>query len=195
VPISKACRRSTLRPVLNCWLCGFRVKAQESKAGSVARAYSVKTLAQLWGRSEGAIRKAIKAGHIKHFKIGTLIRISAEEVRVKTPEFVRHTSAPPQDLVEAAAAPRLRGDCFSIWPGAMRMSLAAAYVDLSMAEFQREVAAGVLPEPVKLGRGERWIRSSLDKALAALSGEDADWRDGSPLYSDGNPEPNRLDRG
>lgn len=54
------------------------------------------------------------------------------------------------------------------WPAAMRRSLAASYCDLSVPEFVREVAAGRLPSPIKLGRGDRWIRRMLDDAFEAL---------------------------
>lgn len=69
------------------------------------------------------------------------------------------------------------------WPAAMRRQKAAAYCDLSVPEFEREVAAGRLPSPVQLGRHEHWSKAQLDKALAIIAGEiDDDWRRGSPLY-------------
>ena len=59
----------------------------------------------------------------------------------------------------------------------MRRTLAASYCDLSVAEFEREIAAGRLPMPLRLGRGERWHKQKLDHALDSLSGDDAnDWR-------------------
>lgn len=71
----------------------------------------------------------------------------------------------------------------TIWPAAMRLSVAALYCDLSEAAFQREVAAGRLPDPITLGKSPRWRRTELDEALAVLGGDDlGDWRDGSPLY-------------
>lgn len=45
------------------------------------RAYTVASLAQAWACSEGVIRKAIKDGSLGCFRLGTLIRIPAEEVR------------------------------------------------------------------------------------------------------------------
>lgn len=47
----------------------------------MARAYTVATLAAEWECSEGAIRKLIADNRLGHFRIGTLIRIPAEEVR------------------------------------------------------------------------------------------------------------------
>jgi hypothetical protein len=71
------------------------------------------------------------------------------------------------------------------WPGMMRRQLAARYCDLSVAEFEREIADGRLPGPVMLGNHEHWSKAQLDKALAILTGEaSSDWRKGSPLYGD-----------
>ncbi len=71
------------------------------------------------------------------------------------------------------------------WPRMMRRQLAALYCDLSVPEFQREVADGRLPMPVTLGNHDRWSKAALDKALADLTGDgEVDWRDGSPLYGD-----------
>ena len=36
------------------------------------------------------------------------------------------------------------------WPAAMRLKVAAAYCDLSPADFEREIIAGRLPMPVKV---------------------------------------------
>ncbi len=47
----------------------------------VSRAYTVASLAREWECSEGAIRKAVSDGRIGHFRLGSLIRIPAEEVR------------------------------------------------------------------------------------------------------------------
>jgi hypothetical protein len=69
------------------------------------------------------------------------------------------------------------------WPAMMKRPLAASYCDLSVPEFEREVMAGNLPQPVILGGREHWSKAQLDNALAVLSGEvQKDWRIGSPLY-------------
>jgi excisionase family DNA binding protein len=44
------------------------------------RAYTVASLAEAWQCSEGVIRKAIVDGRLGCFRLGTLIRIPAEEV-------------------------------------------------------------------------------------------------------------------
>lgn len=45
-----------------------------------ARAYTVASLAEAWGCSEGVIRKLIANGKLGCFRIYTLIRIPSEEV-------------------------------------------------------------------------------------------------------------------
>jgi len=69
------------------------------------------------------------------------------------------------------------------WPRMMKRATAAAYCDLSAVEFEREVSAGRLPQPVRLGNSEHWSRVAIDDMLEQLSGDGAhDWRKGSPLY-------------
>jgi excisionase family DNA binding protein len=46
-----------------------------------ARAYTVASLAQEWECSEGVIRKLVASGALGSFRIGSLIRIPAEEVK------------------------------------------------------------------------------------------------------------------
>jgi predicted DNA-binding transcriptional regulator AlpA len=70
------------------------------------------------------------------------------------------------------------------WPRMMKCLTAALYCDLSVAEFEREVAAGRLPMPVKLGNSEHWSQTAIDEMLNRLTGDSkSDWRKGSPLYA------------
>lgn len=46
-----------------------------------SRAYTVASLAQEWECSEGVIRKLVASGALGSFRIGTLIRIPADEVQ------------------------------------------------------------------------------------------------------------------
>ena len=70
------------------------------------------------------------------------------------------------------------------WPRMMRRARAAAYLDLTSAEFEREVAAGRLPTPVKLGSCEHWDRHALDEHIERLTGgAPGDWRKDQPLYA------------
>lgn len=73
------------------------------------------------------------------------------------------------------------------WPRAMRLGTASAYLDLSTAEFLREVSSGVLPDGVRLGRSEHWDRHQIDERLERLTGVASDWRVGSPLYAEAPP--------
>lgn len=45
-----------------------------------ARAFTVASLAQEWECSEGVIRKLVREGRLRSFRIGALIRIPADEV-------------------------------------------------------------------------------------------------------------------
>lgn len=47
----------------------------------MSRTFTVASLAAEWQCSEGVIRKAIADGRLGHFRLGSLIRIPAEEVR------------------------------------------------------------------------------------------------------------------
>lgn len=70
------------------------------------------------------------------------------------------------------------------WPAMMRRPLAARYCDLSVAEFEREIAAGRLPMPVKLGNHEHWNKRQLDEWLERLATGGVEWFKGSPLFKD-----------
>lgn len=56
----------------------------------------------------------------------------------------------------------------TIWPRMMKRQTAAAYCDLSVGAFEREITAGRLPAPVTLGGREHWCKKALDRALAGL---------------------------
>lgn len=70
------------------------------------------------------------------------------------------------------------------WPGAMKRTTAAAYCEMSVAEFEREMLAGNLPLPIDLGKGPRWRRADIDEHLEQLAGKPGDWRASAPLYRD-----------
>jgi hypothetical protein len=68
------------------------------------------------------------------------------------------------------------------WPRMMRRATAAAYCDMKLDEFEREVGV-TLPVPVLLGGEERWSRAQLDAALDRLTGDaQPDWRANANLY-------------
>ena len=70
-------------------------------------------------------------------------------------------------------------------PAAMKRARAAAYCDLSVPAFEREVAAGRLPQPIMLGGTLHWRRAAIDVALERLAGEAPanDWRSETKLYA------------
>ena len=73
------------------------------------------------------------------------------------------------------------------WPRMMRRATAAAYCDLTAADFEREVAAGRLPLPIHFGGQDHWSRVAIDEALERLAGDRLpDWREGSRLYGKRN---------
>lgn len=79
---------------------------------------------------------------------------------------------------------------FSTWPRLMKRQTACAYVDMSAAEFEREIASGRLPMPVDIGRGPRWSREEIDRCIEKLTGEADtatadDWRAQTKLYGNG----------
>lgn len=57
------------------------------------------------------------------------------------------------------------------WPAMMRKQTALQYLDLSSDAFDREIAAGRLPDGVLFGGRPHWYRTALDKALAVIAGE------------------------
>lgn len=72
------------------------------------------------------------------------------------------------------------------WPRAMKRATAAAYCDMSVASFDKEVALGRLPGPVMLGGLHHWSRRAIDESLERLAGDTApDWREQVPMYAKG----------
>lgn len=70
------------------------------------------------------------------------------------------------------------------WPRMMKREIAAAYLNISEAELEREILAGRLPHPVKLGNTMHWSRAEIDRCLEQLTGSnDDDWRSTVPFYA------------
>jgi predicted DNA-binding transcriptional regulator AlpA len=70
------------------------------------------------------------------------------------------------------------------WPRMMRRSTAALYCDMPVAEFERGVSRGTLPQPVKVVDELRWSRTQLDEYLERLTGDAIpDFRKKSKLYA------------
>ena len=66
------------------------------------------------------------------------------------------------------------------WPRMMRLKTAAAYCDMTSADFTREIASGRLPFPIAMEGGDRWDREAIDQALNLMRGDADDWRKGCP---------------
>ena len=59
----------------------------------------------------------------------------------------------------------------------MKRKVAAEYLDLSEAAFEREVASARLPTGRMIGGREHWDKIALDRAIDALmGGGEPDWR-------------------
>lgn len=76
------------------------------------------------------------------------------------------------------------GAAFRPWPRMMKRATACQYLEISAAELEREIAAGRLPHPIRLGNGEHWSQAEIDACMARLTGEaeSDDWRKRLPLY-------------
>jgi predicted DNA-binding transcriptional regulator AlpA len=74
------------------------------------------------------------------------------------------------------------------WPAAMKRATAAAYCDMSVASFNKEVAIGRLPSPILLGGLHHWTRTSIDQQInnleKNLENGDLDWRSKVPMYAE-----------
>lgn len=66
------------------------------------------------------------------------------------------------------------------WPLLLKRDLAAIACDLKLAEFERAVAEGVLPQPVLLAGVEVWSIKAIEAALDTLTGASDDWRSKQP---------------
>lgn len=72
----------------------------------------------------------------------------------------------------------------TITPAMLTRKEAARYTGLSLADFERAIFDGQLPQPViGLGKRELWHRAKIDTALEKISGgQTSDWRAECGLY-------------
>lgn len=63
---------------------------------------------------------------------------------------------------EASDKPDLR------WPEAMSKKTLAAYLDRSERAIEMDVAAGRMPQPIRLGASVRWRRQEINEWLERL---------------------------
>jgi hypothetical protein len=68
------------------------------------------------------------------------------------------------------------------WPRLMRAETAARYVDEVSVEAFRRGVGSIYPVAIKLsGKGDRWLKDTLDEAIDRLSGSEAKVRDASDV--------------
>lgn len=75
-----------------------------------------------------------------------------------------------------------KADLIGAWPRLMRASTAAAYVDeRSVGAFRRSVGK-LWPKPLKFaGKGERWLKDDLDRAIEKTTRWPADVQDAADV--------------
>jgi len=70
------------------------------------------------------------------------------------------------------------------WPRLMKKATLARYLDISPSEVEKEVCAGRLPMPVRIGSAEHWSRVAVDSMVEAIAGDKTDdWRQEQPWYA------------
>ena len=72
------------------------------------------------------------------------------------------------------------------WPRMMKKATLARYLDISPSEVEKEVTAGRLPLPIRIGSTDHWSRAAVDSMVERITGEALDdWRREQPLYANG----------
>lgn len=59
------------------------------------------------------------------------------------------------------------------WPIAMKRRTVAEYLDMSEDSVVKEVSAGRLPMPFKIGGMDHWRKDAIDAAIAHITGGEA----------------------
>lgn len=60
------------------------------------------------------------------------------------------------------------------WPRGLSRLRAAAYIGVTPQAFDRMVAEGQMPEPMKFGGVRRWDKLAVDRAFDSLFGTETD---------------------
>jgi len=58
------------------------------------------------------------------------------------------------------------------WPAAMKRRTVAEYLDMSEDSVVKEVSAGRLPMPFKIGGMDHWRKDAIDAAISHITGGD-----------------------
>lgn len=64
----------------------------------------------------------------------------------------------------------MTAQAIAAWPAFMKRKTAAAYCDMSIPSFEKEIFGGRIPSGVMFGGCLHWHKESLDKALARIAG-------------------------
>lgn len=80
-PSTSASAGSVLAPMTGSGADGVDGRDQLGTPPPSEPPFSVRSLSERWGCSEGAVRSVIRNGTLGHFRVGDLIRVPAEEVR------------------------------------------------------------------------------------------------------------------
>ena len=57
----------------------------------------------------------------------------------------------------------------SRWPAFMKRKTVCEYLEMCSASLEREIFAGRLPYPVKIGGTDHWSQAALDQAIERLA--------------------------
>jgi len=69
----------------------------------------------------------------------------------------------------------------------MRLATAAAYLDMAVTAFEREIAVGNMPDLIQFSGKKACSKKKIDEPIDRLEGNvmlGGDWRSRSPLYAD-----------
>lgn len=70
------------------------------------------------------------------------------------------------------------------WPRLMRADTAAAYCDEKSVEAFLRAVGSLYPEPIRVsGKGDRWLKDALDRAIDRLSSSAGTLRDIADVMS------------
>ena len=70
----------------------------------------------------------------------------------------------------------------ALWPSLMRAETAAAYLDERSVEAFRRAVGKLYPLPVLIdGKGERWLKEDLDKAIERITSRPSTVRDAADV--------------
>jgi len=92
--------------------------------------------------------------------------------------LLRQMGGDPVQPIAEATTDKVTYTRNASWPRMMRVEHAADYVGEKSVDTFRRAIGTLYPQPIKVpGKGERWLKETLDQAIDKLSSKD----DGPPL--------------